>query len=111
MLFLPLAFASGIPEVIRTSAPAKLGEYLASGVPLLVHAPRDSFVTWYVRKHHCGIVSDTPDPATLLSRLEQLLDDPELRRTTTANAVRCAHRDFGADQARASFAQALRDCV
>lgn len=111
VLFLPLAFASGIPEVIRTSAPAKLGEYLASGVPLLVHAPRDSFVTWYVRKHHCGIVSDTPDPATLLSRLEQLLDDPELRRTTTANAVRCAHRDFGADQARASFAQALRDCV
>jgi Glycosyltransferase Family 4/Glycosyl transferases group 1 len=111
VLFLPLAFASGIPEVIRTSAPAKLGEYLASGVPLLVHAPPDSFVTWYVRKHDCGVVCDTADPVALLSRLERLLDDPELRRTTTANAVRCARRDFDVETARASFAQALRDCV
>ena len=33
ILFLPLAFETPIPEIIRTSAPGKLGEYLASGRP------------------------------------------------------------------------------
>ncbi len=111
VLFLPLAFSSGISEVIRTSAPAKLGEYLASGVPLLVHAPRDSFVAWYVRKHGCGVVCGTADAAELRRELIRLLDDPELRGAVTTNAVLCARRDFSVESARASFAQALRDCV
>ena len=111
VLFLPLAFSSGISEVIRTSAPAKLGEYLGSGVPLLVHAPRDSFVTWYVRKHGCGVVCDSADAADLRRGLIRLLDDPELRSAVTTNAVLCARRDFSVARARASFAQALRDCV
>ena len=40
ILFLPLSFHSPYPEVIKTSAPGKMGEYLASGRPILVHAPR-----------------------------------------------------------------------
>lgn len=47
ILFLPLAFESPIPDVIRTSAPAKMGEYLASGRPVLAHVPADSFVSYY----------------------------------------------------------------
>ena len=35
ILFLPLAFHSPYPKVIRTSAPVKMGEYLASGQPIL----------------------------------------------------------------------------
>jgi len=111
VLFLPLAFASGIPEVIRTSSPGKLGEYLASGAPILAHAPRDSFLTWYLRKHNCGIVCDSPDVGELRRAFALLVDDAELRSTVTTNAVACARRDFNAEDARASFAQALREAV
>jgi len=111
ILFLPLAFSSGIPEVIRTSAPGKLGEYLASGVPILAHAPRDSFLTWYIRKHNCGVVCDSPDAADLQRSLALLIDDGELRRAVTTNAVARARRDFNAEDARASFAQALGELV
>jgi glycosyltransferase involved in cell wall biosynthesis len=111
VLLLPLAFTSGIAEVIRTSAPGKMGEYLASGVPILAHTPRDSFVTWYMRRHNCGVVCDTPDSSELRRELERLVDDTALRKVVTANAVECARRDFGVESARASFAQALRSCV
>jgi len=111
VLFLPLAFASGIPEVIRTSSPGKLGEYLASGAPILAHAPRDSFLTWYLRKHNCGIVCDSPDVGELRRALALLVDDAELRSTLTTNAVACARRDFNAEDARASFARALKELV
>jgi len=111
ILFLPLAFSSGIPEVIRTSSPGKMGEYLASGAPILAHAPRDSFLTWYIRKHNCGVVCDSPDATDLRRALTRLVDDPDLRRAVTTNAVACARRDFNAEDARASFAQALREIV
>ncbi len=61
ILFLPLAFDSPIPEVIRTSAPGKLGEYLSSGTPILAHVPSDTFVAWFINKHRCGLVIDHKD--------------------------------------------------
>jgi glycosyltransferase involved in cell wall biosynthesis len=111
VLFLPLSFSSGIPEVIRTSSPGKFGEYLASGAPILAHTPRDSFLTWYIRKHNCGVVCDSPDATALRLALARLVSDSELRSTVTANAVACARRDFNPQDAWATFAHALRDAV
>jgi hypothetical protein len=62
ILFLPLAFDSPIPEVIRSWAPAKLGEYLAAGRLILVHAPAGSFITELIRNADAGVIVDTPDP-------------------------------------------------
>lgn len=73
LLFLPLAFSSFIPEVLRTSAPGKLGEYLASGTPILVHAPADSFLSWFFRKFRCGEVVDAPDGLLLVEVVRRLL--------------------------------------
>jgi glycosyltransferase involved in cell wall biosynthesis len=107
VLFLPLAFRSAIPEVIRTSAPGKTGEYLASGRPVLVHAPADAFVSWYFRQHDCGAVVDEPDPARLAEALRELLDQPETRRRRAANALRRAADDFALPRARAALLAAL----
>jgi glycosyltransferase involved in cell wall biosynthesis len=73
ILFLPLAFHSAIPEVIRTSAPGKTGEYLSVGRPILVHAPRDSFLSWFFREHACGLVVDECDPQALCSAIQELV--------------------------------------
>ncbi len=101
ILFLPLAFESPIPEVIRTSAPGKLGEYLASGRPVLAHVPRDSFVSWYFREHHCGALVDENDPGTLARTIERLVNDPSLRRYYENNARQRARLDFTPGIARA----------
>jgi glycosyltransferase involved in cell wall biosynthesis len=107
VLFLPLAFSSPYPRLIRSSSPAKLGEYLASGRPVLVHAPRDTFVAEYFREHRCGVVVDEPDPVVLAAAVRQLLEDDELRANVTNAAWARANADYDLDTARASFAAAL----
>ncbi|MFH1523474.1 MAG: glycosyltransferase [Chloroflexota bacterium] len=94
ILFLPFSFNSTVPEVVRTSAPGKLGEYLTSGVPILVHVPSDTFVSWYFRKYECGYVVDTNDILALKTAFETLLNDAVLRRTLVTNAQERAGIDF-----------------
>jgi glycosyltransferase involved in cell wall biosynthesis len=107
LLFLPLAFDSPIPEVVRTSAPGKTGEYLAAGRPILVHAPADSFVSWYFRANGCGAVADRGEPGPLASAVGALLADGELRARLSREARRVAERDFDVGKIRAEFERAL----
>jgi glycosyltransferase involved in cell wall biosynthesis len=93
ILFLPLAFESPISEVIRTSAPGKMGEYLASGRPVLAHVPADSFVAYYIKRHQCGILADKNDPADLATHILKLVLD-DYRHGITENARRQARLDF-----------------
>lgn len=94
ILFLPLAFHSLIPEVIRTSAPFKMSEYLAVGRPILVHAPADSFLSWYFRGNNCGLVVDCDDRHVLKEALERLLVDEALQKSLEREARQRAEVDF-----------------
>ncbi|MBV9925977.1 MAG: glycosyltransferase [Acidobacteria bacterium] len=103
VLMLPLAFRSPYPDIIRTAAPGKIGEYLSARRPILVHAPADSFVSWYFRTYECGLVVDKDDPAELARALERLLTDSALRERLVANAWGRARDDFDLPHARARF--------
>jgi glycosyltransferase involved in cell wall biosynthesis len=107
ILFLPLAFRSPYPVLIRTSATSKLGEYLAARRPVLVHAPPDSFVSWYFREHGCGVVVDREDPAALAEAVERLAGDEELRRRVSERAWERARADFSIEASRSAFARLL----
>lgn len=107
ILFLPLAFHSTIPEVVRTSSPGKMGEYLASGRPILTHAPADSFVSWYFREHECGVVVDKDDPAELSLALQRIAEDDGLRQEIVRRARERAQTDFSLEAARATFLKLL----
>ena len=108
ILFLPLAFNSPYPDLVRTSATTKLGEYLATRRPILVHAPCDSFVSWYFREHDCGVVVDENDPARLAEAIELILSDTQLCRRLAANAFERARTDFSIAASRTAFARLLR---
>ena len=106
ILFLPLAFDSPIPEVIRSSAPAKLGEYLAAGRPILVHAPAGSFVTELIRNAEAGVVVDTPDLRELARALLSIAGDGVLRTRITRNALQLAS-EFHVETARKALLSVL----
>ncbi len=108
LLFLPLAFTSPYPELIRTSAPSKTGEYLAARRPVLVHAPPDSFVAWYFRHYDCGLVVDEKDPAKLAQAIERVLTDHSLRRRLSANAWARAESDFSISSSQSAFAKLMK---
>ncbi len=107
ILFLPLAFNTQINEVIRTSAPGKLAEYLASGRPVLAHVPANSFVAHYLKKNQCGLVASENDPASLKTHVLQLIRDEDFRSVITYNARQRARLDFHPQLAREAFADFL----
>ena len=103
LLFVPFAFDTPVWELAKTSAPGKLGDYLASGTPILGMAPPDSFVTWYLREHQAGLVVDKNDEAFLDDTLNKLLFDHGLRQMLSANARRQARQDFSPTKAAQDF--------
>jgi glycosyltransferase involved in cell wall biosynthesis len=109
ILFLPLGFDTPyLPELIRTSSPGKMGEYLASGRPVLVHAPADSFIASYFKKHRCGLVVDQNDPQALEDAIDHLIESAPLRRRLVNNALERAQADFSLANARATFTKVVR---
>ena len=107
ILFLPLAFASPIPEVIRTSAPGKLGEYLASGRPILAHVPANSFVAVYCSSHHCADVASQNDATMLAREIEHIINDRNFRAGIVRMALTQAHLDFHPRVACEKFVQLM----
>jgi len=103
ILFLPLAFNSPIPEVIRTSAPGKMGEYLSTGKPILVHAPKRCYVSWFFRKHKCGIVVDKKSTRLLAKAIEYIAMDQELQKCLKKNSTIASERYFNIDSVREKF--------
>lgn len=108
ILFLPLAFESPIPEVVRSSAPAKVAEYLASGRPVIVHAPRGSFISSFFAARDAGLVIDQPDVDALAQALTRLSGDSALQANLVANA-RVAAEEFDVDRARAAFSAVVAE--
>ena len=103
ILFLPLAFNSPYPDIIKTSAPGKMGEYLAAKKPILVHAPSDSFISWYFRKYHCGCVVDEDNSEKLAQGIIRLLSDTEMQKLFSENAYSRAKDDFDLPVAQKKF--------
>lgn len=108
ILFLPLAFDSPIWKVIRTSAPGKMGEYMAVGKPILVHAPKDSFISWYFRKNQCGIVVDKNSVNLLSEALANLIANKKLQIQLGLQARKQAESDFTIAVMQAKFIELLK---
>jgi glycosyltransferase involved in cell wall biosynthesis len=87
VLFLGLTFDSVAPDIIRTATPARLVDYMASGRPLVVHAPRDSHVATYAREEDFAEVVDAADDAALEAGLRAVVGDRE-RSTMRARRAR-----------------------
>ncbi len=107
ILLIPFAFNSIVPEIIKTSAPGKLGDYLASGTPILAHVPPDSFVSWYINKYQCGLVVDREDPNELVKVISQLSTDQTTNQQIIRNALDRAKHDFHPNASRETFQRVL----
>jgi len=90
--FLPLSFEPDMRHVVETSFPSKTAEYLAAGVPVLVHAPSYSAVARYCSERGCGMVVDEPNEDALRVALKRLIDDAGLRLELSAKALEVARK-------------------
>ena len=94
VLFLPLSFHSRFPVVVQTALPAKYPEYLASGVPILVHAPGWSWLAHLASDGKFAYVVDVDDVHRLRDAVRTLTSDRTLRATLASRAGEIvAHHD------------------
>jgi glycosyltransferase involved in cell wall biosynthesis len=90
LLFLGLSFDTAHPEIIRTAAPARFPEYLATGVPVIVHAPPGSHVVRRATELDIAEVVDQPTDEALRSAIQAVLDDPKTAAGRAARAQAAA---------------------
>ena len=102
LIFLPLSFDCEYPELIRTSAPGKFGEYLASGTPVVVHAPPGSFPVTFVAEHRCAASCDRPESRQLAETLAGLIEMPAAAEAICLRAINVAE-DFAEQVNRERF--------
>ena len=101
------AFDDGVAAIVQTSAPGKLGDYLASGVPILAVAPPGSFLIDYLCEHACGEVVERLDPHAVALAIRRLAGDAGRRETLVTNALASARREFAASVAVKELLNAL----
>ncbi len=89
ILYLPYSFEATERHFVSTSFPTKVAEYLAAGIPILVHAPPYASITRDAREYGWGLIVDTPDIAELRKAVDRLVRDQELRALLVRNA-KCA---------------------
>lgn len=101
ILFLPLSFESKLQEVVRTSAPGKMGEYLASGRPVLAHVPSNSAVAYYFTNNNCGWVTNQKGTDYLCKEIGTIISNTQIRKERTQNAIIQAKIDYSPEKSSA----------
>ena len=105
--FLPLSFEPDMCHIVATSFPSRTAEYLASGIPVLVHAPFYSAVARYCSKLGCGLVVDEPNEDSLRGALLHLSRDAGLRRELSAKALEAAEKNHNASLIARGFLEQM----
>lgn len=80
LLYVPLAFFSSVPEEVRTVFPTKITEYALAKVPIIVHAPEDSYTATYAQKKGWALTVTSPDPDALWNGIHQIRSNDSLRQ-------------------------------
>lgn len=69
LLFLPQAFKSDSQLMIQLNMPTKTMEYLCTGTPILVHSPKESYLTWLSLKEQFAFVVSESDEEKLFDTI------------------------------------------
>jgi glycosyltransferase involved in cell wall biosynthesis len=107
VLFLPLSWQTRAPDIVATATPGKLTDYLASGRPILIHAPPYSYISQYARENSFGLVVDVEDTQKLKDALLRLLQDVSYSKQLVRDALRTLRNNHDATRNAPRFAEIL----
>lgn len=111
LLLLPLNFDRWARNFVRLSMPSKATDYLLSGTPILVYAPRECAVSIYARNEGWGYVVGSKDVALLKEALSKTLFDSTVRQELSQAALRVVSENHNSNIVREKFRLALHDAA
>jgi glycosyltransferase involved in cell wall biosynthesis len=96
-LLLPLSFNYKDLAFSRLSIPTKLSEYLISGVPVILFAPKETAAYKFVVETNSAFVIDTPVASDVAVRLRQFFSDENKQYEVSKNARMVASQNFSSE--------------
>jgi glycosyltransferase involved in cell wall biosynthesis len=111
LLLLPLDFTRKGKEFSKFSIPTKVSEYMLSGIPILVMAPKESAVTQFFLYHGCGLCTTSTEESELKRVLNALIQNTEFRVSICKKAYNTAVEKFDSDKVRHEFQALLINAV
>jgi glycosyltransferase involved in cell wall biosynthesis len=107
ILFVGLSFDTRYPLLINTSSPGKTCEYLISARPILIHAPKESYIATYARQHGFAHVVDENSVEVLKNGILRLISDQDYASALVSNAWKTALLNNNAKDVSTSFQRLL----
>jgi glycosyltransferase involved in cell wall biosynthesis len=103
LLFLPLDFDKGSIKFAKYSIPTKTSEYMISGTPVLIYAPKEMAVSEYALGKKWGYLVCENDKMVLKKELLKIINNELLRKKLGCRAREIAIKEFNADKIREQF--------
>ena len=89
LLLLPLSFEKK-NKFIFLSMPTKTAEYMVSGVPIIVYAPKETALSQYAKKDDWGHVITSNIKKDVVNSMRELIGNVELQKKYSHNALKLA---------------------
>lgn len=105
--FLPIPFAADWEEFARLSFPTKLSTYLATGRPVLVHAPEYSSTTHFCNANGIGRSCASRNPEEIAETLCKLFESRDSYRALSRAVVSTCQSYFSVSVMKSQFAAFL----
>jgi len=109
LLYLPLAFSTSAARISRYSMPTKLPEYLATGKPILFHAPFESALFQVAERYDLNPRLATIDPKALDTFIEQWQSEKRNVNDCLSKASAALAKEFDIDMLATSFQAAFNN--
>lgn len=109
ILFLPISITAHTERFTRYSMSTKMGEYIASGIPVLYCGPSTIAMTEFLKSNKCAVVIEECGPQALWEGIMKCLKKDEEIVKMTQIGLKLAHLYFDIDIVSEKFAKALLD--
>lgn len=110
LLLLPYDFKGSGFDFIRLSMPTKAAEYMASGTPILLIAPKSTALSQYSKKYNWGYVINSDEIVDIKKGIMDLYLNKDLRSQIGEKGIEIARNRHSIDNVQDAF-QSLFDSL
>ena len=107
LLLLPLDFNEIGLKFSGLSFPTKASEFMLSGTPILVFAPKETALSKFFQKNNCGYCLTSQTQNDIIEAIKFLIFNEEYRKRISENAVTFAVDRFDGKKVRREFHETL----
>jgi glycosyltransferase involved in cell wall biosynthesis len=111
ILVLPYDFSEQALRFIRYSMPTKATEYMITGTPIILFAPKETAIVDDAERYGWATVITENNVTSLVESITYLVKNEEARRKVGKHAIKFATENHGSENVRTRFRAALFSLV